>query len=176
MQAMTPATVATARSYAVNMHGTQMYGDHPYVHHLDAVVSILVRYGCEAQVIGYLHHVAEDTDATVNDVQARFGDHVAACMALLTDEPGANRKERKSKTYAKLAQVTGPQELALVLKAADRVANVRACEADKSDRLWTLYRSEHPVFKASAFRANLCNGLWSELDSLLGDGEPGRPA
>lgn len=172
---MTSAAVAAARSYAVDMHGTQMYGDHPYAHHLDAVASILAPYGCEAQVIGYLHDVVEDTDATVADVQARFGDHVAACVALLSDEPGANRKERKSKTYAKLAQVTGPQELALVVKAADRLANVKACVADQNDRLWTLYRSEHAVFRASAFRADLCNELWSELDSLL-DGNSVKPS
>lgn len=176
MQAITPATVATARSYAVEMHGTQMYGDHPYAHHLDAVVSILAPYGCEAQVIGYLHDVVEDTEATTADLQARFGDHVAACVALLTDEPGANRKERKSKTYAKLAQVKGPQELALIVKTADRLANVRSCVADENDRLWTLYRSEHSVFRASAFRADQCNALWSELDSLLGGREVAHSA
>jgi hypothetical protein len=74
--------------------------------------------------------VVEDTDATVSQVQERFGDLVARCVALLTDAPGDTRKARKAKTYAALAQVSGDEELALVVKAADRLANVRACVAD----------------------------------------------
>ena len=110
--------LAAARAYALNMHGAQLYGTHPYSYHLDAVVATLALFGQKAQVIGYLHDVVEDTDATVSEVRSRFGDEVAACVALLTDELGANRKERKAKTYAKLAKVTGLEELALVVKAA----------------------------------------------------------
>lgn len=163
--------ISAARAFALSMHGAQMYGVHPYSHHLDAVASTLAPYGPEAQVIGYLHDVVEDTSATLAEVRSRFGEKVAACVALLTDEPGTNRKERKSKTYAKLARVSGSEELALIVKAADRISNVRACVADANRDLWTLYRSEHAVFKASAFRPGLCDELWSELDALLQDGK-----
>ncbi|QOF80168.1 HD domain-containing protein [Variovorax sp. 38R] len=166
---MNTSNLSAARAYALSMHGAQMYGTHPYSHHLDAVTRVLLPYGQEAQVIGYLHDVVEDTDATVDEVRLRFGDLVAACVALLTDEPGANRKERKSKTYAKLAKVTGAEELALVVKVADRLSNVRACVADANRDLWSVYRGEHEVFKAAAFRAGLCDELWSELDGLLSD-------
>lgn len=173
MQALNSASLTAARAFAVDMHGAQMYGSHPYSYHLDAVAALLVPYGLQAQVVGYLHDVVEDTDATIADVQSRFGEHVAACVALLTDEPGANRKERKAKTYAKLAQVNGSHELALIVKAADRLANVRACVSDGNNRLQAMYRSEHAVFRDSAFRPGLCNGLWAELDLLL-DGAPSQ--
>ncbi|PIF77479.1 HD domain-containing protein [Variovorax sp. 54] len=166
---MSTSNLSEARAYALRMHGAQMYGAHPYAHHLDAVALTLLPYGQEAQAIGYLHDVVEDTDATVDEVRLRFGDLVAACVALLTDEPGANRKERKSKTYAKLAKVTGAEELALVVKAADRLSNVRACVADAHRDLWNVYRGEHEVFKAAAFRAGLCDALWSEIDGLMSD-------
>jgi hypothetical protein len=42
----------------------------------------------------------EDTDATAADVETRFGEHIVTGVSLLTDEPGAKRKERKAKTYA----------------------------------------------------------------------------
>lgn len=164
---MTSSTPEAARTYAVEMHADQKYGAHPYVHHLDAVVTLLLPYGVQAQVIGYLHDVVEDTEATVADVQSRFGDLVARCVALLTDAPGANRKERKAKTYAALSQVSGAEELALVVKAADRLANVRACVADGHLVLWETYRGEHPTFRAAAFREGQCDPLWSELDQLL---------
>lgn len=156
-----------ARRFAIEAHGNQRYGERPYSYHLDAVAALLAPYGEQAQVIGYLHDVVEDTEVGAPEVQARFGDQVAACVSLLTDEPGADRKERKTKTYAKLAQVAGPTELALVVKAADRLANVRACIADRKRSLWELYRSEHPAFRAAAYREGICEPLWSELDTLL---------
>ncbi len=92
---------------------------------------------------------------------------MAACVDLLTDQPGANRKERKAKTYAKLAEVTGPTELALLVKVADRLANVRACVEDRKVSLWELYRSEQAAFRQAAYRLGLCDDQWEELDRLL---------
>jgi guanosine-3',5'-bis(diphosphate) 3'-pyrophosphohydrolase len=157
-----------ARSFAVEAHADQKYGDHPYSYHLDAVAEFAVPYGEEAVVVAYLHDTAEDTETTIADIEARFGPRIAACVSLLTDESGTNRKERKARTYAKLAGVRGPNELALLVKAADRLANVRACIKDRKNSLWQLYRSEHAMFRASAYRAGLCEPLWTELDQLLG--------
>jgi (p)ppGpp synthase/HD superfamily hydrolase len=156
-----------ARAFAVAAHGDQAYGEHPYVFHLDAVAAIAAPFGEAAVVAAYLHDTVEDTQASLQEITEQFGPEIAACVALLTDEPGENRKERKGKTYAKLAQVTGPLELALIVKAADRLANVRACVKERNERLLQVYRGEHPVFRQSAFRPGLCDALWSELDELL---------
>lgn len=156
-----------ARAFAVAAHGGQKYGEHPYAHHLDAVAALAAPFGDDAVATAYLHDTVEDTDAALADIEARFGPHIAACVALLTDEPGANRKERKARTYAKLARVSGLLELALVVKAADRLANVRACVQDGNGRLLQLYRGEHTAFRQAAFRAGLCDALWAELDGLL---------
>lgn len=159
-----------ARAFAIDAHGEQRYGDHPYAFHLDAVAALAAPYGEEAVVIAYLHDTVEDTHVSLEQIEAMFGPRVAACVHLLTDERGSNRKERKAKTYAKLAEVRGPNELALVVKAADRLANVRACLADRKQSLWQLYRNEHTLFKQAAYRAGLCEPLWVELDSLLSEG------
>jgi guanosine-3',5'-bis(diphosphate) 3'-pyrophosphohydrolase len=156
-----------ARSFAIAAHGDQKYGDRPYSFHLDAVASLVAPYGEEAVAIAYLHDVLEDTAVTPEQVQGEFGAGVAACVGLLTDEAGANRKERKAKTYAKLANVCGYEELALLVKAADRLANVRACIHDQKRNLWEVYRGEHPAFRAAAYRAGQCDPLWAELDSLV---------
>ena len=159
-----------ARSFAIHAHGEQKYGTRPYVDHLDEVAALARAYGEEPEVVAYLHDTVEDTDVTLADVEARFGSKVAACVALLTDEPGATRKERKAKTYAKLATVGGPLELALLVKAADRLANVRACVRDGNQRLWQVYQGEHATFRPAAYRPGLCDPLWSELDGLLTPG------
>jgi (p)ppGpp synthase/HD superfamily hydrolase len=159
-----------ARDFAISAHGGQKYGDRPYSFHLDAVAAIAKPFGEDAVVIAFLHDIVEDTQTTIPEVEAKFGPKVAACVSLLTDEPGANRKERKTKTYAKLAVVHGPNELALVVKAADRLANVRACLADRKRNMWELYRNEHPAFRQAAYRAGLSESLWAELDSSLAEG------
>ena len=159
---------STARTFALAAHGDQQYGDHPYAVHLAAVAELLVPFGEDAVRIGYLHDVVEDTAITLDELRTKFGDVVACCVALLTDEPGESRKERKAKTYAKLAQVGPELELALTVKAADRLANVRACIADGKAELLSVYRREHP-----AYRPGRCDWLWQELDTLLSaKGEP----
>ena len=75
--------------------------------------------------------------------------------------------ERKAETYSRLAAVSGANELALVVKAADRLANVRNCVLDDRRGLMTVYRREHASFRRSAYRAGLCEPLWAELDVLL---------
>jgi (p)ppGpp synthase/HD superfamily hydrolase len=83
----------------------------------------------EAQATGYLHDVVKDTDATLDEVAELFGPLIAACVGILTDEPGEDRKARKVKPHQKMARVTGALELVLVVKAADRLANMEACIA-----------------------------------------------
>jgi (p)ppGpp synthase/HD superfamily hydrolase len=164
---------STAQTFALAAHGNQRYGDHPYAVHLAAVAELLVPFGEDAVRIGYLHDVVEDTAITLDELRTKFGDVVACCVALLTDEPGESRKERKAKTYAKLAQVGPELELALTVKAADRLANVRACIADGKAELLSVYRCEHPAFRGAAYRPGRCDWLWQELDTLLSaKGEP----
>ena len=88
-------------------------------------------------------------------------------VSLLSDEPGKNRKQRKERTYKKLATVTADLELVLIVKVADRLANVRTCIDFDKKKLLKMYRDEQSVFRTSAYRPALCDELWSELDLLL---------
>lgn len=156
-----------ARAFAINRHGKQQYGTLPYSVHLDEVASIAAAFGDQAVVIAYLHDVVEDTTTTVEDIAAEFGPFVSQCVAILTDETGKNRQERKAKTYAKMARVSGKPELALIVKAADRLANLRACVTQAEKKRLALYQKEHPVFRQSVYRPDLCEGLWLEIEALL---------
>ncbi|MDU9049504.1 MAG: HD domain-containing protein [Candidatus Electrothrix sp. Rat3] len=155
-----------AREFACKYHGEQKYGEHPYVVHLDAVADLVQQYGESAVVIAYLHDVVEDTSISLFDIEKEFGRLVADCVAVLTDEPGEDRKERKAKTYAKMARVCGETEIALLVKAADRLANMRACVAGSKQRLLAVYKDEYPVFKKAVFRPGICEKIWVELAAL----------
>jgi guanosine-3',5'-bis(diphosphate) 3'-pyrophosphohydrolase len=156
-----------ACDFAIAAHGDQRYGARRYAFHLDMVATILQPYGAQAQIVGYLHDTLEDTRATRDQIEAAFGPHVAACVAILTDEAGADRKTRETLTYAKMAEVRGELELALIVKAADRLANVRACAADGLERKLTMYREEHVALRAAAYRRSICDALWHELEHAL---------
>lgn len=156
-----------ARDFAIKCHGDQKYGEHPYSIHLDEVAEIASAYGDDATVVAYLHDVVEDTDTTLEEIESLFGTLTSKCVAILTDEPGSNSKERKAKTYEKMARVSGELELALIVKAADRLANLRACVAQANAGLLNTYKKEHPVFKQSVYRPNLCEPLWQEIEGIV---------
>lgn len=158
-----------ARAFAITAHGDQKYGEYPYSYHLDAVAALLVPYGEPAITIGYLHDVVEDTTVPSEKIREEFGPLVADSVKLLTDEPGLDRAARKTLTHAKLAKVTGELELALIVKAADRLANLRMGVSNQSTAKLKMYADEHPAFRKSAYRPGLCDDLWQEMDSILAD-------
>ncbi|MDE1465587.1 HD domain-containing protein [Spartinivicinus poritis] len=156
-----------AREFAIKAHGEQKYGSEPYIVHLDAVVNNLQAYDQTAQIVGYLHDVMEDTEITYEDIKENFGGFVADCVAIVTDEPDSNRKERKAKTYEKMANVTGDLELALIVKAADRLANLQACIKGGNAKLLNQYRDEQSAFKTAAYRRNKCEDIWQEIERII---------
>ncbi len=156
-----------ARTFAIAAHGDQKYGEHPYSYHLDAVVALLVPYGEPAITIGYLHDVVEDTSVPLDNIRTQFGDMVADSVKLLTDEPGADRAARKALSHAKLAKVAGKQELALIVKAADRLANLRMGVSNQSTAKLKMYAGEHPAFRKATYRPGLCEDLWLEIDRIM---------
>ena len=105
---------------------------------------------------------------TVADISEKFTPFISRCVDLLTDEPGETRKERKGKTYARLSKIEGDEQLALIVKTADRLANVSASIKDGNEKLLAMYISEHPLFQSSVYRLGLCEPLWIELNNLIG--------
>lgn len=158
--------IEKAKQFAMKWHGDQKYGDQPYFFHLCQVAGLLQSYGETAQVIAYLHDVVEDTAVSIDELRDEFGQLVASCVSILTDEPGATRQERKAKTYQKMAQVEGELELALIVKAADRLANMQSCVRTNHQRLLQTYRQEFPDFHAGAYRPQICEDIWEEIQSL----------
>jgi (p)ppGpp synthase/HD superfamily hydrolase len=167
--------VERARAFAVQAHGAQQYGGHPYVHHLEAVVHLLKPFGNVAQIIGFLHDVVEDTDMPLESISEEFGDLVGDCVKLLTDAREGDRAEKKALSHAKLAQVPAEHEtkLALIVKAADRLANLRHCAQGVKDgdatsmRKLAMYRNEYSAFRTAVYRLGLCEDLWEEMEEIL---------
>ena len=155
-----------ARKFAIERHGDQKFGEYPYFMHLDEVANIAKDYGENAEIVAYLHDVIEDTKTDIREIENEFGCFIANCVSILTDESGQNRKERKMKTYLKMSKVSSDFEVALIVKAADRLANLKACIRANNDNLLNMYKSESQVFKQSVYRENICEPLWQEIEKI----------
>jgi (p)ppGpp synthase/HD superfamily hydrolase len=160
-------SVRRARAFALEAHGEQRYGAHPYHVHLDAVAALLEPWGERACIVGYLHDVIEDTRVEHADLVAHFGREVADCVALLTDVLDAEGRADKDATYARMADAGPELHLALLAKTADRFANVRASLEDGNARKLHKYVSQHAAFRDAAHRSGLCDALWAQLNAAI---------
>lgn len=159
-----------AKTFAVKAHGRQMYGNKPYVVHLEHVHEVMKRYRNRTTDIlvlmaGWLHDVLEDTATSRADLAGNFGEQVADIVYRVTDAPGLDRTQRKRNTYRK---IRGHFD-ATTVKLCDRIANVEA-SADVPEKL-DMYRQEHRAFRAAICfpdHDSLLGHIWRDLDRLLG--------
>jgi (p)ppGpp synthase/HD superfamily hydrolase len=161
-----------ARSFAEVAHGDQKYGKHPYVKHLAAVRAVLEDFGFSGDlgVAAWLHDVLEDTKVTSDQLELAFGSTVTHLVWAVTGV-GVNRKERNECAYGRIER--NPK--AIILKLADRIANVEACAKTRDHRLG-MYRQEHVAFKARLVRLakfldeeEIVMAMWARLDLVFSD-------
>jgi (p)ppGpp synthase/HD superfamily hydrolase len=153
-----------AVQFAIEAHGDQKYGVHPYGFHLLDVHNILIEFGefdDDLLTAAWLHDVLEDTAADGFTIFGMFGKRVWELVCAVTNEPGANRKERHLKTYPKIAR----DPMAITLKQADRIANMRASAAS-THRLRAMYHREYSGFRAALEPHGGNLKMWDELDRL----------
>lgn len=162
-----PSALERAREFAIKSHGSQMYGNVPYVAHLDDVFSALCEFGCKNEDLlqaAYLHDVLEDTPVTFAELLDAFGRDVALLVYRLTKTPGGSRKTRARESLGLISECRE----AIQIKLADRIANVRQCIASKDWRL-DMYRKEYDQFRHMLHNPQDRElfGMWEELDCLM---------
>lgn len=161
--------VIQAIQFASEAHIHQKYGKLPYSHHLESVVGVLERFGIsdpELLAAGALHDILEDVpEVSFGGLAGKFGQEVAELVLAVTDEPGKSRDERHARTYPKIRE----KKLAILIKLADRIANVEHSLEAKDPKL-TMYRKEHRGFKCALYDDQCTPALrmWELLDQLLG--------
>jgi (p)ppGpp synthase/HD superfamily hydrolase len=156
-----------AKLLAYEKHKFQMYdkkNNIPYTYHLEEVVSIVRCFGETAVIIAYLHDIVEDTDVTIEEIKNIFGEFISECVYFVTDENADNRVERKILTNNKLNNVQKSHNIALIVKAADRLANINESFISQNTKYFNRYISEYPEFKKSVKRECFADDLWLHLD------------
>jgi len=123
------ALLLRAADRAARAHAgqTRKGGRIPYVNHVIEVARLVAEDGRAPPVVAaaLLHDVVEDSDITLADLDAEFGEEIATLVGHLTDAPEWERlprPERKRRQAAHAA--TAPAE-AQAIKIADQTSNVR---------------------------------------------------
>lgn len=153
--------IPSAQEFAMSQH--QQFGKPYDLVHIPQVVSLVAAKTSDPDVIAaaWLHDVVEDTGVSVDQIRQMYGDRVAQIVWAVTDEPGANRAERKENTLPKIVQ-NGD---AALVKLADRVANVTASQGD--ERRLAMYRKEQPAFQSALQAVAPYEDMWATLTSIL---------
>ncbi len=128
------AEVDKAFRLAAELHSAQLrYSGQPYIIHPIAVANILVDFGMDAQSIeaALLHDTVEDTDMTLEQLKADFGDEVAALVDGVTKlgkVPLATKEEFQAENIRKMLLAMYQDIRVIIIKLADRLHNMRTLE------------------------------------------------
>lgn len=147
-------------------HRNQYYGERRSYHmHLEHTVAVMRRFSITDSAVlaaGWLHDAVEDGHLTIDHLsitlKAAFGEspevlRVLQLVDAVTDGEGESRAERKARPYRLIPTVEG----AILVKLADRIANVESTLADGRENLMAMYQKEQSVFENA-----LCD--WTTLN------------
>ena len=137
--------------FAVHAHaGTERRGKgFPYiVHPMEAVEIVATMTNDQELLAAALHDTVEDTDTTVEQIRAAFGNRVAEIVAMESDEPlqesdsPENWRARKQAAIDRLATASRDAKMVAL---GDKLSNMRAIARDyaiQGDKLWNLFHSK----------------------------------
>lgn len=148
--------------FAVRAHaGTERRGKgFPYIVHPMEAMEIVATMTPDQELLAAaaLHDTVEDTDVTVDQIRAEFGDRIANLVAAESDAfvEGVSEEDswhaRKQAAIDRLAKA--PHDAKMVA-LGDKLSNMRAIARDyamQGDALWNLFHAKDPKDHAWHYR------------------------
>ena len=140
--------------FAVQAHaGTERRGKgFPYIVHPMEAVSIAATITPDQEILAAaaLHDTVEDTDVTIEQIRAEFGDRIASLVGSETDVVFENRSDEDSwhdRKQAAIDRLAKAPRDAKIVAMGDKLSNMRAIARDqyiKGDDIWNLFRVNDP--------------------------------
>jgi (p)ppGpp synthase/HD superfamily hydrolase len=170
---------------AIDAHGTQTYGKGPncppyFFAHITRIQAVLARFGINPNhsdpalaqnyklivIASCLHDAIEDTALTYEEIKSLLGVEVADLVAMVTDRPGKNRKEKHIITYPIIRQC----ENGRLLKLADRICNFEGAFSEHNAGMFSMYKKEMREFENllrddPAQESDVERAMWLELNA-----------
>ena len=157
------AVLDRAILFAVKAHsGTERRGKgYPYVVHPLEAVAIVATMTNDQDLLAAaaLHDTVEDTDVTIEQIRAEFGDRVAALVAVESDEMPMDVPEEDTwhaRKQASIDRIANAGRDAKMVALGDKLSNMRAIARDyavQGDAIWNLFHVKDPKDHEWRFRA-----------------------
>ena len=141
-----------------------------FVSHCVEVAKILVDLQLDSTTVasGLIHDVVEDTNVTVDDIEAEFGKEIAEIVDGLTKIghlPLNSSQERQVENYRKLLLSIAKDARVILIKLADRLHNMRTLEFLPADRQKRIATETRDLYAPLAHRFGMARVRW-ELEDL----------
>ena len=140
--------------FAVRAHaGTERRGKgYPYIVHPMEAVEIVATMTADQELLAAaaLHDTVEDTDVTVEQLRAEFGERVADLVAAESDEMPEGVSEEDSwhgRKRAAIDRLARASHDAKMVALGDKLSNMRAIARDYAvlgDGLWNIFHAKDP--------------------------------
>ena len=170
--------------FAVKAHtGTERRGKgFPYIVHPLEAVEIVATMTPDQELLAAaaLHDTVEDTDVTIEQIRAEFGDRIASLVASDSDEKVSGVSAEQSwviRKQAAINRLSHASHDAKTVALGDKLSNMRAIARDyamQGDDLWNLFRVKdrrdhewHYRGLADALRELQETFAYQEFESLI---------
>lgn len=152
--------------------GMRRRSGEPYILHPLNVALICVEQlglGTKSIVSALLHDVVEDTDYTIEDIKALFGDKVAMIVSGLTKIKGMLRKSNveseQAENFKRLILTLSEDVRVILVKMADRLHNMRTLDSMPHEKQLKIASETNYLFAPLAHRLGLY-AIKTELEDL----------
>jgi (p)ppGpp synthase/HD superfamily hydrolase len=158
-----------ARAFAIKAHMGQMQRDKFYTCHLEEVENVLIRFdSCSFRMraAAWLHKTVEKSDVTMKDIKREFPGFVASLVDAVTSVPGQSHEQQNSAMYLRIKECGG---MAIVLKLADRIANVEEAiqsAISRNESKLPIHEDGYSEFRDALYESKNADAMWAHMDTL----------
>lgn len=163
--------ITQAYEFATECHKNQKRrSGEPYITHPLAVAGILadLKVDFASIVAAILHDVVEDTEASLEDIESRFGSVIANLVDGLTKIGKIkfrSSEERMAENFRKMILAMARDLRVILVKLADRLHNMRTLGALAEEKRRRIAQETLDIYAPLANRLGIY-GIKSELEDL----------